>query len=704
MVLVASSVSIGAQTTTWRTAVYADDPVSYFLGASQPPSDWTATTFDDSDWPAGRGGLGYGDDDDNTVIPAVTSVYVRYSFDIADAAAIVRAVFHADYDDGFVAFLNGVEIARANILGQSPPFFAQSPAAREALLYQGGLPETYIISEIDDLLQDGKNVLAVQTHNFQGASSSDMTSLYWLSVGFDSESTAFGAVPDWFAATAFTTSLPIMSISTGGTTIVDEPEIAGRMDIIHNNEGRPNSLLDVPLEYSGSITVEKRGQSSLDLFPKNGYGIELKDSLGNDMDAGFLGMPPEEDWILHGPYTDKTLIRNMLAMHLASELGQYASRTQALELFVNGQYEGIYVLMEQIKRNDDRVDVSRLRPEETTGDDVTGGYIFKVDKGEVDWESRYNTAGSSTEKLKFQHVYPRRENIVPEQAAYIQAYVDSFEIALRSPTASFGGKGLSDYVDLASFADHFLVTELSKDVDAYRISSYFHKDKDSVDGRLKAGPVWDFNLAFGNAEGCTAYETDGWMVDVRCAGANPFWWEVLKSNTQFANIAACRWNELRAGPYATDAIMDFIDQQEAALAVPAQRNFERWPVLGEIIWPNPLPFGFTYAEEIDYLKDYVDERLRWMDANMIGICITSVSDPQEVSSVDVFPNPTNGHISIRTAAAPVGNVEIYDANGQRVLQEAFSRDLDISHLPTGMYLLKLRLQTGSVYRRVVKAD
>ncbi|MGK0363169.1 MAG: hypothetical protein ACI85O_000213, partial [Saprospiraceae bacterium] len=452
----------------WETAVYADEDWRYFLGTSEPPSNWTSINFSDSNWLVGEGGIGYSDGDDNTIISSVISLYQRHTFSVIDKSKIDKIAFHADYDDGFVAYLNGIEIARSNLTGSPPSFNTEAPDLREALMYQGGLPEVIYLNLADfsTILQDGENVLSIQTHNYDGLDSSDLTALYWLSFGITDDSDNYGETPDFFNTFILNTILPIVKINTNGIDIPDEPSIAGEMGIIWNGENELNSIFDDPNEYFGNITIEKRGQSSLNGFPKNGYAIETKDATGlEDEDAEFLNFPPEEDWILHGPYSDKTLIRNVIAMKMANDMGQYASRTRLIELIVNDQYEGVYVFMERIKRDDNRVDIASLNPEDIAGDELTGGYIFKVDKGEIDWFSDYDMFNNPGEKLKFQYVSPSRSKILPVQEDYLQSYVDSFENALSNPNIPYGGKYYYEYMDVESFAEHFIIKELTKDVD-----------------------------------------------------------------------------------------------------------------------------------------------------------------------------------------------------------------------------------------------
>ena len=572
-------------------------------------------------------------------------------------------------------------------------------------MYDGGLPVAFYLNQVNiqQLLNDGENVLAIQTHNYEGLISSDMTTLYWLSFGLTDTSNNYGPTPDWFVTNDFETPLPIVKINTWGEYIPDEPSIQAEMGIIWNGDNQLNHTSDSTNEYFGNITIERRGQYSQIYYPKNGYSIELKDANWEDMDSSFLNFPKEEDWVLHGPYADKTLIRNVLAMRMANSIGQYAARTRLVELLINESYEGVYVLMGKIKRDENRVDIAKLKAEDIAGDELTGGYIIKCDKGSTDWYSQYDMVNNFGQKLRFQYVSPKRSKIQPEQEAYIQSYVDSFETAMKFPDVAVGGKFYDDFIDLESFADHFILQELTKNVDAYRISFYMFKDKDSNGGLLKAGPVWDFNFAFGNADYCNSWTDHGWVYDEHCGIFNPFWWGELFEQEAFTNLVKCRWEELRTNALSLDSIFTFIDEKALLLAPVVDRNFQRWPVLSGYVMPSPFTPG-TYQGEIDAMKNFIADRMIWMDENIFGICRPVAIE--EIISKEVFvvsPNPASGQLNITTYLHQSGNLKLtmLDALGRvcclkniEVLargNQAVSLDISTLENRTSVYFLKVEM-------------
>ena len=353
----------------WETVIFAGDIWKYFPGITEPADNWIQPDFNDTTWFSGPGGIGYGDGDDRTVIDPVLSVYLRKKFNISQKSNIAAAMLNVDYDDAFVAYLNGVEIARANIgtPGVRPSHDQTSTTWHEALLYQGMAPESFPLSAeaLDTLLKEGENILAVEVHNHDLASS-DLTAAPFFTVGVKDTSFTYRTPPAWFIAVEplSSSNLPLILINTYGQTIPDEPRITADMEVINYGPGLRNHPEDIPNDYNGRIAIEIHGESST-MFPKKSYRLETQDSLGENNNVSLLGMPKENDWILYGPYSDKSLIRNVLAYRLSNDIGRYAPRTRFCELLINGQYMGLYVLTEKIKRDKHRVNIKKLRPEDT---------------------------------------------------------------------------------------------------------------------------------------------------------------------------------------------------------------------------------------------------------------------------------------------------------------------------------------------------
>ena len=457
--------------------------------------------------------------------------------------------------------------------------------------------------------------------------------------------------------------LPIVVIDTQGRSIVESTRIEAFMGVV-DHQGSRNSMDDPFDGYNGRIAIELRGSASA-AYPKKQYRFETQDSLGNNLNVELLGLPRENDWIFYGPYDDQSLIRNVLAYNLSLQIGRYASRTRYCELVLNDDYQGLYVLMEKIKRDRRRVDVAEMDADDTSGDSLTGGYIFKIDKsaGEnVDgWRSNMG--------VRYQYHYPQADDVVQEQQDYLRDYMDEFETAMNETNFDDPQRGYPSYIDVESFVDHFILNEFCKNVDAYRISAFLYKDRDSKDKLLYAGPIWDFNLSFGKAWFSEdLFVTEGWQVDYRLyrpwdGYQVPFWWEKLGHHPGFIDRVQVRWRELRREVITTDALFSTIDGWVDSLQEARIRNFQRWPGSEE----------HPYNEEIERLKEWVIGRLEWMDQQLdYDVPQQVVGNP--VSAADDFrlyqnhPNPFNSSTAISYHLDKPARVRllIYALDGQLV--------------------------------------
>jgi len=522
-------------------------------------------------------------------------------------------------------------------------------------------------------------------------------------------------------AQPFTSSnLPIIVINTSGQLIVDEPKITASMGIIDNDPGMRNKVTDPFNNYDGKIGIEVRGSSSQS-FPKKQYGLELRNNLGEGINAPLLGMPAEEDWVLFAPYNDKSLMRDALAYKLGRDLGWYAPRTRFCEVVLNGSYQGIYVLVEKIKRDKNRVDVNKISPDEISGDDLTGGYIIKIDKesgsGNGGWTSTFLPPNrSSTQTIFFQYDHPKAADIAAQQKNYIRSFMANFEGNLSGTNFNNPVTGYSRYIDVSSFIDFYIANEVGKNVDGYRLSTYLYKQKDSDGGKLHMGPIWDFNLGFGNADYCTKGNPEGWVTNFNTICPQdfwliPFWWNRLNQDGVYRSKMAARWAELRADKFQTNRITEYIDSVYMVLnAESQQRNFQRWPVLGQYVWPNYF-VGSSFLEEVNWLKSWVTNRLNWMDANMPQV-ITGVGEVADFT-VSASPNPFNQEITIEyTLINPATfSIELFDSMGKAINTTSESRlqsgtytlSIPAQQLPAGMYYYRATAGSGfPIAGKVVK--
>ncbi len=507
----------------------------------------------------------------------------------------------------------------------------------------------------------------------------------------------------------FTSSnLPIVIINTNGGTIVDDPKIVVNMGIIDNGPGIRNNVTDPFNVYDGKAAIEIRGSSSQS-FPKKQYGFELRAEDGEgDNETALFGMPKEGDWILFAPYNDKTLMRDALAYRLGRAMGNYASRSRYCEVVINDEYMGVYVFLEKIKRGKNRVNIDKLEEDETTGDDVTGGYILKIDKttggDEGGFVSDYPPLERSGDQATyFQWEYPKGENIVEEQQTYIKNYVKAFEDALASENYADPENGWTKYADMNSFVDYFIINELTKNPDAYRLSTFMYKKKDSDGGKLFMGPIWDFNLGFGNVDYCVQGNPTGLVIDYNsiCPGDGwlvPFWWQKLWADQVFRSAVTDRWTSLRDNEFSNGSILGYVDSVKTVMSAEAAgRNFQKWPVLGTYVWPNYDYSNTTYAGEVRWLRDWIEDRLEYLDATF-SFSITGVKETVagEVI-VNAFPNPFDSEIvfEYQVPSAGATKIEIFDMMGRNLSTTTTSQ------LEAGKYSMKTSLVTSPgfyVYR------
>ncbi|MEZ5195031.1 MAG: CotH kinase family protein [Bacteroidales bacterium] len=372
---------------------------------------------------------------------------------------------------------------------------------------------------------------------------------------------------------------------------------------------------------------------------------------------------------MYGPYSDKTLMRNVLLYTLAEKLGWYGPRTRFIELTLNGDYKGIYVLVEKIKIDEERVDIANLTQNDTIGDELTGGYIIRVDRKEGEgWYSNYSS------NVYFEYYDPDEDQLLEVQKNYIKDFINSFEYQLDIATG-LSDTSLLNLFNVDSFIDYIILNELSKNVDAYRLSTYMYKDKNINDGRLKMGPVWDYNIAFGNNFNYEAYTPEDFIYD------NPlwepfavFWFRKLMSLDSFQTMVISNWNELRSSSLHIDSIYSIIDSSYALLAEAQERNFERWPILGVQIWPNYY-VGETYLEDVDFLKEWLSSRTDWLDVNFPALYTQTELKTADNNSLNVtlFPNPFEDLITItlRNCTNKKLTFSLFDMVGRKVFQTQF---------------------------------
>jgi spore coat protein CotH len=421
--------------------------------------------------------------------------------------------------------------------------------------------------------------------------------------------------------------LPYIEITTS-ENIVNEPKTPAYMKIYENGE----------LSFEHRIGIEYRGSTSYTASDKKSFGLETWDNENEDKSVSIFGFPKESDWILmghvfkakHNRIYDPTLIRHFIGYQLFRDMGNYASRCKFVELAINGNFMGTYIFMEKLKRDKNRINIEKLKPSQNNSEEISGGYILKIDKTSGDvlnshtsytsnicFRSDFGITGEKLDFIPFGHSnhplmyketyflyeYPKAKNISIDQKKYIQNYIRDFETALLTDDLNSEKITYLNYIDINSFVDYFILNELTGNIDAYRISTYLYKDRNK---KLCIGPVWDLNIGY-NGQNRVPHndwianyndyvKNDPWMV--------PFWWDKFLVDEIFTNALKKRWTQLRSTVLTNTKIINLVENTSQLLIKSGaiKRNYEKWKGI-----------YVDYDSEIKMLKQYLQNRLSWMD-------------------------------------------------------------------------------------------
>lgn len=418
--------------------------------------------------------------------------------------------------------------------------------------------------------------------------------------------------PTESSAQTFTDSnLPIIIITTDGNTpIPDAPRIMANMKIINKGDGVRNALTDqndpTALNYNGRINIEIRGSSS-QFLEKKQYGLStlMPDDKTNN-NVSLLGMPKENDWVLNSLPFEPSLMRDYISYTLSRAIGEYAPRAVYCEVLINGNYRGLYMLQEKVKIDDNRVNVTKIDPGDIALPNLSGGYLIKADKITQDDPSAWTMSSYiGNNDVNFVFEFPRQGIITYQQAQYIQAQFKTLATKAAEGNTS-PVDGYPSIIDIPSFVNFILLNELSANVDAYQFSTFFHKDKR---GKLRAGPLWDLNLTYGNdlfMWGFDRSKTNTWQFD-NGDNIGARFWKDLFSNSKFRCYLSRRWNSLiqNGQPLNLTNINNLIDETASHLSESVARENGRWGAVGD------------HNTRVNVIKDFLAARIAWM-TNSLG--------------------------------------------------------------------------------------
>ena len=512
----------------------------------------------------------------------------------------------------------------------------------------------------------------------------------------------------------FYSNLPIVIVESFGLDIDVEDWTHHPMLLvtIDTDEITGQAAITDPADYAGYGGIHIRGGSSAgEDYRKKQYKFETWDENRPDPQPGaqyldqnvsLLGLPAESDWIIQGPWSDKTLMRNYQMYTWSNMIGRYAARTVFVELFLDydndgvvswdtgldgssTDYRGVYVLMEKIKRDNDRVDIARLTPLDVCEPDITGGYLLKKDHESAEGDP-YLTFTTNEYDDTLIYAEPEPDEITSVQKTWIKNYFDAFEAVLAGGGFDNPLTGYAQYIDVLSFLDHHILVELAKNVDGFVVSTYLFKDRL---GKINMGPIWDYNGSLGGADYVCDWVPTGWLHDADdaeccptetcCAydGAWPLdnpngyaWYERLFQDPEFLLKYADRWFDLREDLFSTaNMLADINDNVNLLTDVndvnnnPVDRNFARWDTLDADLWPNYYDncntSGNTYMDYVDWMKGWLTARLTWMDSAIDA----NYGDTPPVINLNGSPADLGGYANVGDSVTITGGTIYYTLDG-----------------------------------------
>jgi len=519
-------------------------------------------------------------------------------------------------------------------------------------------------------------------------------------------------------AAAFTSDLPVVIWHNFGGGIppsaVTSPNAVGVFMLFDtNNPSGVTSLTNPPvIATRGGAHV--RG-SSTEGFAKRNLGIEFWTEVNReDRDLEVLGMPADSDWVLYAPNQfDRNYLHNPVAMELGRQMGHWAPRTRFAEFFFNtsggvvtypttagGNYNGVYVLMEKIKVNKDRLNIARLDAQDTNSVTITGGYSLKIDRandtddvnnflpgtwptGRFPWITSSH-AGWNTQPIIFHDPDGVMIGSRPAQRNWFINYINEFEAALTGPSWTNPVTGYRAYIDEMQWIENHMLNIFTFNVDGYRLSGYFYKERDEPgqprSGKLKQGPLWDFDRSQGTGavdprpfnprqwkrpitgdQGTDLFgnndNTTGTRLGVR------WWWQMFHDPDFWQNWVD-RWQDLRdGGIWSTTNVLAIIDRFANEVRQAQPRNAQRWPSGDSVGTPNTGTHSYdgyshtftgTYQGDVDFLKRWWTDRLDFVETNFLK---------RPLLSIQGGPVAPNTVVTISSADGKPGTVTYYTLDG-----------------------------------------
>jgi len=331
-------------------------------------------------------------------------------------------------------------------------------------------------------------------------------------------------------------------------------------------------------DLSSDIEIRGRGNSTWD-FPKKPYQIRFEEK------EEVLGMPKDKRWVLLANYTDKSMLRNTLGFAMGKESNlDWTPESRFVDLYINGDYRGTYQICQKVEESSNRVNID---------DD---GYLLEVDQ-----EVRIRPKDITT--IIGNHLYNIKEPKLTkkdDKYLYIENYLRQTDEAIWGDNFDDPEIGYQKYLDVDAMVDWYLVNEIARNTDSKFFTSVFMNLKPG--GKLKMGPLWDFDLGFGNVDYNDNYRTDGFFLK------DEAWMKRLFEDPAFVEKVKQRFIHFYN---KKDQFIHELRERADYLQETQEQNYERWETLGTYVWPNKVYFE-TFDEEVDYLVNWLDERMEWL--------------------------------------------------------------------------------------------
>lgn len=376
------------------------------------------------------------------------------------------------------------------------------------------------------------------------------------------------------------------------------------------NKDKENKENDTPV-FKTNSKFRIRGRSSRK-FEKKGYSVKfMNEDYTDKVDIEIDGMAADSDWVLHGPCMDKTLIRNYLCYNLAGEAFEvYSPNVRFCELFLNGSYEGLYLLVEEVNYNKEgRIEITKSDP-----DSKSTSFILKIDelsrKEDRNMKSyfydTYRREGITNNRVSIR--YPSK-TLTEEQKKYIENRYYDIERTISSKKLFDKKEGYRKYINVDSFVDYFIFNEFVMNADVLKLSTFIYSDLKNDKIRTA---VWDFNNSFENflknERGDSFIMSDAW------------WYKYLLKDTYFNQKIIKRYKKLRKSVLSDEYIEQYIDETIEYIAPAIERNYERWPNTMKTNFISEKERNkYTYEENVEYLKASIKDRAEFLDENIESI-------------------------------------------------------------------------------------